>query len=229
MVTGRSPISVRIGRGKNGYGDLVRNRPPANVFVPDGFDIGMLEIMTFFPNWLQNPDVIVRAVRNGWVRKDMAKAQLNAIGQLDKKNLLTMENRIQKQISDGCKTWAAVEGEYKSKSFREEHGREEDLTAVDWQLRMEYEDERRGQDWGYCRLSTIYGVVPRADWPQGQDRLLLTQCFEFAADNNHIDLDTSHIAWMIDHLGFDMPNEIDSAHDREALDRLRTDVADPQT
>ena len=223
-------IGIRISHGRNNYGRLVCNRPPVNTSVPGDIKIGMMEICTFFPNWLMIPNVAVRAIRNGWGRKSLAKAQLNAIDQLTKSNLLTCENRIQKQISDGGKLYLRQDRKalWDSEKLRE-LGVDNNLTAVHWRFRREYDQSIRGPNWGHIELKDIYSHVPHERWPRGPDRLLLTQCFEYAREHPNANFDTSHIQWMVENLRFAAPNALDANHDMEALDRFEEDVANPLT
>lgn len=71
----------------------------------------------------------------------------------------------------------------------------------------------------HIALSDVYSTVPRPSWPAGPDRLLLTQCLEFAAANPNLDLDTSHIGGIIQVNGFQAPLVNGRTHDEQALQR----------
>ena len=113
----------------------MHGRPPFNVSAGGNvlFDYTIIEICTFIPQSLVLPILAMRLVRNGVTRKDLAKAQLYASGQLTIANLKTCEDRIQKQFSDGGKeiyggaTWNA--------GTATAQGPENDLTAARWAVR----------------------------------------------------------------------------------------------
>ena len=221
-------IAQRIANGKSTYGQLLDGKPAVNVQPPNNINIGVLEICTFFPNWFQIPEVIVRAIRNGWTRRGIAKAQLHADNQLRRAHLKTAENRIQKQMSEGGNLWSGYKkGEPWNLKEVADLGQEDDLTANGWQLRCEHDPDQKFMSFEHITLADIRNQVPRARWPTGQDRLLLTQCLEFAEANPHLDLDTSHYDWIIRSQNLaDDPN-LDGQHDADALDRLNDQVDDP--
>ena len=234
-MTQVSNTTARARRGQ-AYGQVIANMPPVNVHPPRDINIGMLEIRTFFPNWLQIPDLIVRAMRNDWRRKDLGKAQLNATAQLNSGRLDTVSNRIQKQMSDGGILYNGLEKSRTkwSMDLATQHGPDNDLTANRWDLRSDHDIDIQAQSFEHISLAEIIrGVPDRRRWPGGRDRLLLTMCLEYAANNPHLDLDTSHYGWIIQTQGFvdqhvGWGGAAPSQHDIDALDRLRTNVQDPQ-
>lgn len=123
---------------------------------------------------------------------------------------------------DGVSTEDKVR--HNSQEFRERHGPQDDLTAGAWQFKAEYEPGVPVQT-GHMPLSAVYGDV--VNWPVGNDRLLMTQCLEFARNNEHLDLDTSHWDWIIRSQGFTAPQApVGLNLDVDAYQRLN-DVADP--
>lgn len=115
------------------------------------------------------------------------------------------------------------------REFRRQFKFDDDLTAKGWELRK---DPSRTRDqnivFGHIRLADIYGHVPRENWPTDDDRLTLTQCLEFAADNSDLDLDTSHFGDIIRDQDIKQPQNLTHQHDVEALKRLRRDVKGPE-
>ena len=222
MLAGSSRITQRIkDSGPGGYGALLKDKPQVNTMPPMGIDISMIEICTFFPSWFQIPDVAMRAIRNGWTRKDIAKAQLYAMNALNKANMKTTENRVQKQISEGGKRYLnlGANDRWESDKRIEEMGAEVDLGGAHWELRDP------GATWGHVLLADIAtGVV---NWPQGEDCLLVTRCIRFALNNQHLRLDTSHYHRIIQSQGWAYPPPMDDAHDQRAVARLRRNVNDP--
>lgn len=175
------------------------------------------------------PELVARAVQNGWTREALSKAQLHAMGSLDQDEWLKAIGRIQKHISAGCKLIDGVPSEdrsrHSSQDFRRRHGPQNDLTAGAWRFKAEYEPGKPVQP-GHMLLSDVYeGVV---NWPVGNDRLLMTQCLEFARANEHLDLDTSHWDWIIRSKGLTAPPApVGLSCDADAYQRLNASVADP--
>ena len=198
----------------------------------------MIEICTFFPNWFQIPEVVIRAQRNGWSRKDVAKAQLYPLGLLNKANMKSAEDRIQKQFGDGGRLVVGLPaGQAWSADYATNMGPHDDLTATKWQFRSEYPNVDANEKWQHMKLADIGQQVPnRARWPRNDpatvsNRLLLTQCIEFACLHPYLNLDTSHIQWLIDMKPFTLPQgvNLNASHDRDALQDLDIKVADPTT
>lgn len=218
------------------YLNAHHGRPPVNVQWPLDIDIGVIEICTFCPDWLLVPEMIARAVRNGWSRQTLAKAILHAEKRLTRGNFQTVYGRVQKQISIGCKlvegiSLASVAGggaRFNSDDFRNQHGLQHDLTANSWRLRGTYTSADPVEEMGHMRLSTMLSSV--VNWPTGADRLLLTQCMEYARDHPEENLDTRHWDEIIERHGFTEPPAPAPARgvnrDTEALEELEQ-AADP--
>lgn len=218
------------------YLNAHHGRPPVNVQWPLDIDIGIIEICTFCPDWLLVPEMIARAVRNGWSRQTLAKAILHAENRLTRGNFQTAYGRVQKQISIGCKlvegtSLASIAGggaRFNSDDFRNSHGLQHDLTANSWRLRGTYTSAHPVEEMGHMRLSTMLSSV--VNWPTGADRLLLTQCMEYARDHPEENLDTRHWDEIIKRHGFTEPPAPVPARgvnrDTEALEQLEQ-AADP--
>jgi hypothetical protein len=206
-----------------------QGRPSQGLIWPANVEIGIVEVCTFCPNWLMLPVPVARAIRNGWTREALGKAQLHALGALGWEEWMRAIARIQKQISSGCKMMDGVSNDqyrHNSQNFRQRHGLQNDLTASTWQFKAEYEPGVPVQT-GHMPLSSLYGGV--VNWPVGGDRLLMTQCLEFARSNEHLGLDTSHWAWIIQSQGLTAPPApVGVNRDVDAYQRLNASVADPQ-
>lgn len=196
-------------------------RPRRNTQWPMNIEISMVEICTFGPSWFMIPECIGRAIRNGWSREALAKAQLYAEDASTRDPFATRYGRIQKQISQGGKILNGVgeETRFNSDEFRARHGMQNDLTANSWRFKGSY--VKHTEEWlGDIPLKDIYAHVVR--WPTGNDRMLMTQCLEFARDNPERELDTSHWDWIISSQGFTAPPPLASGEHRdvEALKRV---------
>jgi hypothetical protein len=213
------------------YLTLVNGRPSQGLIWPVNVDIGIVEICTFCPSWFKIPEVAARAVRNEWTREELGKVQLHAIGALGWDEWLRAINRIQKQVSAGCKLIDGYSSEervrHNSPDFRRRYGPQDDLTATAWQFKAEYEPGTPVQT-GHVPLSDIYEAV--VNWPVDNDRLIMTQCLEFAKNNEHLDLDTSHWDWIIRSQGLTAPPApVGLNRDVDAYQRLNASVANPET
>lgn len=97
-----------------------------------------------------------------------------------------------------------------------------DLTANAWNFRHSYDPAGNAlEHLGDVPLSALYAHVHT--WPTGNDRLLMTQCLEFARQNPGRQLDTSHWDWIITSQGLATPPPLANGQHRdlEALQRLR--------
>lgn len=229
-------IALPPNTGPHRYLRPHHERPPDNVQWPMNIEISMIEICTFCPDWLLNPEVIARAIRNGWNREAIAKAQLYATDELTHDNWLRQNGRIQKQISFGGKLFDNVSiasindggRRFDSEYFRNRHGQQLDLTANAWRLKDTYQNARvASESIGHMPLSALYNRV--INWPSGEDRMLMTQCLEFARNNQQLNLDTSHWDWIIQSQNFAAPAAMRTGvnRDDEALRRLHENVDDP--
>ncbi|KAF2160876.1 hypothetical protein M409DRAFT_59659 [Zasmidium cellare ATCC 36951] len=181
------------------YGQHTLERPPPNVCLPLDVELGLVELMTFFPNSVQIPLLAIRLVRNGFSYQTLAKMQLDPVNELTDKSARTVEDKIKWQFKDGggCE-WPDKKAERTMwQRVAQSEGPHHNLTANHFKLRHEYSDKKPGRAWGHWKLADIYSAVDESKWPQGDDRMVLTQCLEFARDNPQLDLDTSHWDWII--------------------------------
>lgn len=125
-------ITIRAIATNAQYGALTLGRPPAHTQPPLGVDIGIIEILTFFPNWLVLPMVAMRAVHAGWGSVALAKAQLRPMGLLDAQNQGKTRAKIQKQLAEGAKSLYNWAGNFNGQALRNHHqgGWNWDLTAA---------------------------------------------------------------------------------------------------
>lgn len=190
---GNKNVALQVVR--RAYGELTKEYPPPNLCLPLNIEISIAELMTFFPNSAQIPGISSRLMRNGFQVQTVAKMQLNPVNESNKKNEDTVEGRLKWQYvhADQCEWADKVEGGRNSwKNIAKEMGPQHDLTANHLKLRHEYEGREFSHPWGHWKLQHIYEAIDDAKWPQGNDRLTITQCLEFAKSNPQLDLDTSH-------------------------------------
>ncbi|GAB7334131.1 hypothetical protein MBLNU13_g06203t1 [Cladosporium sp. NU13] len=208
----------------------IKGRPRRNVQWPENIEISLVEIATFCPNWFQTPEVVGRAIRNGWSREDIAKAQLLAEDPTSRHKLARRSGRVQKQASHAHRLLTGEPELLRSNAnaLRALYGMQNDLTANAWFFKHSYDAEFNAlEHLGDVPLSALYAHVHI--WPTGNDRLLMTQCLEFARQNPGRQLDTSHWNWIITSQGLAAPPPLaNGAHrDVDALQRLRQ-LPDPQ-
>lgn len=220
-------VITRMNNGSN-YGEDVRERPTVQAQPPLGIDISAVEILTFYPNALQHPIVVMRLVGAGWTRKDMAKVQLRATGNLTHDKLKTSENRIQKQIGVGGRLCFKVPDDKKWKMTEHFEPRAEfdDLTANGWKFRHGHNTSYVDLSWEDVPLASLYYGV--TEWPEGADKMLLTHCLEYASAHSRpknqpewTTADFGKIVKLLKKQGLQVPAQKDSTHDREAGDRMR--------
>ena len=213
------------------YLSLKHGRPPQALIWPANVEIGLVEICTFCPAWFKIPEAAARAIRNEWTAATLGKAQLHALGTLDDKAWKRAISKIQKEITVGCRTIdgtppaEARKQPRSSLDFRVNHDPQSDLTTNAWQFLADYGQGKRVKK-GHLPLSLIYQDV--LNWPVGNDRLLMTQCLEFARNNELLGLDSSHWDWIIQSRGLTAPlAPVGVNRDRDALERLNANVPDP--
>ncbi|KAM0706840.1 hypothetical protein Q7P35_006170 [Cladosporium inversicolor] len=202
----------------------ITGRPRRNVQWPENIEISLVEIATFCPNWFLNPEVVGRAIRNGWSRENIAKAQLLAEDPTSRDSLHKRSGRIQKQVSHSHRLLEDRLDMHRSNAnaFRTHHGMQNDLTANAWNFRHSYDAAGNAlEHLGDVPLSALYAHVHT--WPTGNDRLLMTQCLEFARQNPGRQLDTSQWNWIVTSQGLATPSPLANGQHRdlEALQRLR--------
>jgi len=204
--------------------------PRRNVQWPENIEISLIEIATFCPNWFQNPEVVGRAVRNGWSRENIAKAQLLAEDPTSRDTVDRRSGRIQKQVSAACRMLEDQLHMHRANAnaLRTHLGNQNDLTANAWNFRHVYDPPGNAlEHLGDMPLSSFYAHVHT--WPTGNDRLLMTQCLEFARQNPGRQLDSSHWDWIITSQGLATPPPLANGQHRDvdALQRLKL-MPDPQ-
>ncbi|KAK5675013.1 hypothetical protein LTS10_012425 [Elasticomyces elasticus] len=175
-------------------GEFMRNRPSPFVRLPSGVDVSMVEINDFFPATLLNPTVILRAVRNGFSREDLARIQHEAVDQFTSftaPEVITTVNRLQQQISKAGKLEDPNrQGRWQTEEYVKRVGLQNDLTTGAWKQRDQYGSTANAR-WTDMRLYDIANCVPRRNWPTGNDRLYVTACLEFAVSRPDLNLTTA--------------------------------------
>jgi hypothetical protein len=225
-ISGHTNVSTRANNPNQTYGNQIAGRPPHNIAPPRNIDISILEICTFFPSYVLIPEVAMRAQQNEWSRKELAKAQFDAtnmLANMTDEEFTTASNRIQKQISlCGMAMFNVTAWSLQIPKQRGYTGNQ-DLTANNWRFKSYYLRSKREETFGHMALRDIYRHVPHTNWPQGEDRMILTQCLEFAYNHQYLDLDTSHYDWIMQFLGL-VPDggRRNADHDLQAVERLKT-------
>ncbi|KAK1089480.1 hypothetical protein LTR33_000041 [Friedmanniomyces endolithicus] len=182
--TANDPIKERAG-----YGDQLRGRPSANVRLPQNVEISMVELATWFPSSFVVPTPILRAVRNGFTREDLAEMQLRPVNRFDEGEMVTAINRIQQLISKAGKLEdPSKSGRWHTAAYVRRAGRQHDMTTNGWKQKREYDG--KDAQWTDMTLVEIAHSVPRQNWPTGDDRLLVTACIEYAVANPGLELST---------------------------------------
>ncbi|KAI6801914.1 hypothetical protein KC363_g5782 [Hortaea werneckii] len=237
LTEGNTSNKLRKENNNEMYGNLCIDEPPVNVQPPMDINLTVFEIMTFNPMWLHIPKFTERTVRNGYKRRDLTKMHLLSQNLLTKDNMKRDESKIQKTISfnglmlTGRPTTGSNDDKWDSAKFARDKGPQNDLTANSWQLRCKYDNgTKKAMDFGHWPLARIYNRVNPQNWPTGGDRGLYTQCLEFARQHPNLQLDTSHIGWIIQSRGLQTPKRkiSGSQFDDERLDHFRRTVPDPQ-
>ncbi|KAI6824770.1 hypothetical protein KC340_g5907 [Hortaea werneckii] len=237
LTEGNSSNKLRKENNNETYGNLCIDEPPVNVQPPLNIDLTVFEIMTFNPMWLHIPKFTERTVRNGYKRRDLTKMHLLSQNLLTKDNMKRDESKIQKTISfnglmlTGRPTTGSNDDKWDSAKFARDKGPQDDLTANSWQLRCKYDNgTKKAMEFGHWPLARIYNRVNPQKWPTGGDRGVYTQCLEFAAQHPNLQLDTSHIGWIIQSQGLQAPDRkiSGSQFDDGRLDHFRRTVPDPQ-
>lgn len=200
-------VTMRAANNSN-YNDLMKDRPPPNVCLPLNTDIIVAELMTFLTNSVQIPLFATRFMRNGFKVQTLAKMQLHAIGDQNEKHAAKVEGKLKWQYKHAgeCEWRHLKEVDRTSWSgIAKKQGSHHDLTANHLKLRHEYPGWELSQRWGHCKMRDIYDPVEDGMWPQGADRMIVTQCLEFAKNNPQLDLDTSHWEWIVQHINAQQP------------------------
>ncbi|KAK5734183.1 hypothetical protein LTR17_009166 [Elasticomyces elasticus] len=169
-------------------------QPPMQSLGPNPI-ITEEEKMTFGPNWYQIPEVAMCAVRNGYTIPQLVALFFRPGGPPSTQDEETAAKRLRKQISLAAKLVVDVGGpdiEFKATKARNDLGAQPDLTAAAWEL---YGDYIGG-------TGDFYATVPANDFPTGAAAGVFTKCLHFAMNNPHLNLDTSHIEWIIQTQGY---------------------------
>lgn len=224
--TKKDATKTRASNPGESYGADICDYPPADATPPFDVDIGLLEIFTFFPNWMQIPEVALRAQMSGWKRRHIVIAEALADDTLHNINVEKSEARIQKQISLGGMSRFSVPKWNKNIPEERQYVDNKVLSANGWHFKG-FHTRGKPDRFEHVSLRSVYGRIPAANWPTGLDRLTITRCLEFARANALLDLDTSHWGWIMAVLGIDPVLRLDQNHDRTALTRFLGANPDP--
>ncbi|PPJ50051.1 hypothetical protein CBER1_05038 [Cercospora berteroae] len=194
-------------------------RPPLNtVLTPE-------EILTFWPNWVTSPELAVRMQRNGITARMIVTVHLTASGQLNNAAISKrLTDNLKKQFSHGGRHYYDCGSHWDVQTAKDD-GPTDDMTANDWHTREEHvlaNDVRLDgkappngawwngevlsdptQEWKDMPLTEFFVTVPRAHFPTGQGRGMVTRCLEAVHDDPDyavLNLSTAHWDWLIKHL-----------------------------
>lgn len=194
-------------------------RPPLNTgLTPE-------EILTFWPNWLASPEFAVRMQRNGITARMIVTVHLTASGQLNDAAVnKRLTDNLKKQFSHGGRHYYDC-GDHWDVQTAKDDGPDDDMTAKNWHTREEHVlangvrlDGKAPpnsawwngdvlseptQEWKNMPLTEFFVNVPRAQFPTGQGRGMVTRCLEVVHDDPSyavLNLNTTHCGWLIKHI-----------------------------
>ncbi|PIA99917.1 hypothetical protein CB0940_03640 [Cercospora beticola] len=182
---------------------------PFNARPPMGHTITAKEIACFATKWLTLPGPVMRFQRNGIKSVMPATMHLEAINQSANQALLkTHKNRVKQEFTQGGRL--ATNRSSWDVDSAVALGPDNDLTANQWRFRDFHKHHNDPQNakqpkdaWVDIPLTTFYAHIPRANWPTGQDRGVMTRVFEYVVANGLTDKTTAH--W--DELIANLPSE----------------------
>ncbi|PPJ50099.1 hypothetical protein CBER1_05041 [Cercospora berteroae] len=182
---------------------------PFNARPPMGHTITAKEIACFATKLLTLPRLVMRFQRNGIKSAMPATMHLEAIGQSANQALLkTHKNRVKQEFTPGGRL--AMDLSSWDVDNAVALGPDNDLTANQWRFKDFHKhsnDPRNAKQpkdaWVDIPLTTFYAHIPRANWPTGQDRGVMTRVFEYVVANGLTDKTTAH--W--DELIANLPSE----------------------
>lgn len=224
----------RIAVAGNGYGDDLDGRPPVGVQIPQGIQIGAIEILTFFPRWLHHPDVILRLFKAGWRRNDIAKVQLHAVNQLTYHMMDKVGSRTQKQLGVAGKLKLGMEQ-------TDRWNNKLHLPLIDDYNSLALDGLKTRHDFDHTMPAIVFDDFKLADiaapimgqggnWPRGAgnpDRLQMTQILEFAFVNPHLNLSMADVIQIVQQRNIVDPGFLGADHDTQALQRFNEAVFTP--
>ena len=219
-------IQSRINNGGT-YGATLRGRPGAQARPPPGVDISIVEICAIDVSWLQKPEVMTRMVIIGATPKDLAKMELHATNSLNKTNLTKCINRLKKQSSVGTKLFCGVDIDTRwDRTLLNGRPYLDDLTSDGWTSRSAYDDRFDDGEVEDVPLASMI-PPPGSNWPQGNDRLTLTRCLEYAAANPGEQLTTADWDYVMWKTQSPTAVHFDHSYDMQCLADFRARVPDP--
>lgn len=176
--------------------------------------IGATELMTFFPHHEQWPEAGLRLFRNGWKNADVATIQLHARDKLSQTAYTRRRDALRKSVLTNGKAF------FQKPDFK---------PSVDTELMSAVTsyDATRYQPKGDIRsrledaklVDIAEGVV---NWPQGEDRGIVTQVIEHAHQNDFSQYIAADIPQIAQQMGFVAPVEASRADwDQRALARVQ--------
>lgn len=169
---------------------------PAKARLPS-CDIGIVELLCFFPNHTKWPEAGIRAYRNEWKHGEVARIQLHARGKLTRD---AYEKRI-----DCLKHQILCHGKhyFGDPTFKPTtHGHL--MTPVVSYDASNYAPRNNQGLFDASLMDIAEGVV---NWPVGQDRGIVSQAIEYAHNNGLDHYTTADIPRIAQQMGFVAPAE----------------------
>ena len=161
--------------------------------------IGVVELLTFFPNHTQWPEAGLRLYRNGWHTLDIATVQLHARGRLS--------TRSSRQRTDALRHQVLTNGRifFNDKKFIQSSHSHLMTAVTTYDASMYAPRSSNTSALFNASLTDIAeGVV---NWPTGQDRGIVTHVLEYAQQNSFSQYTTSDIPQLAQDWGIFTPSD----------------------
>lgn len=218
--------SVQHGARRGEYRSYLDGAVNADVALPK-CTIGAMELCTFFPNHTQWPNALLRLKRNGWVIKNIAKAQLFARANLTTATLVKRNAALRHQIVKARAEYHAARGNDAEPLDMTVAVNDGDATA--WQpgetVAKRIARKAIPSLLDVSLLDCASGVI---NWPQGEDVGIVSQCITLAVMYQMPDWRVSDIPWLAQQYNCLFTPEASNCvqWDRNALVRLQQTLLD---
>ncbi|KAK5118705.1 hypothetical protein LTR85_007911 [Meristemomyces frigidus] len=187
-----------------GYNSEIKTAAPINIRLP-ACEIGVVELLTFFPQHTLWPRSLPRFIANKWKTAEVARVQLYARGALTKAACVRRDAALRRQVIDGGNI------EFGVQNF-----------TVDTFWRQLTDPQRAGGEGSYnasvyhpraqhinnLRTASLVDVARDVvAWPAPEDSGIVTQVIELAVLNRWTALTIDDIPQVANHFNFAMPAE----------------------
>jgi hypothetical protein len=189
----RSKAATTAPQSKN---EALAKAIPARARLPS-CDIGIVELLTFFPNHTQWPEAGLRPYQNEWKHPDVARIQLHARGKLTRDAYEKRVDSLKHQILSNGRNL------FNDPTFKPTTHKAF-MTPVASYDASNYAPRNRHSLIDASLVDIAEGVV---NWPVGQDRGIVTQVIEYAHNNGLYQYTTDDIPRIAQQMGFVAPSE----------------------